>query len=175
MDFRDIREFFNDTFKYIIVVIIVLLLFIFVVGLQGVVGPSMSPKLKEGNIILVNKFKYRFKDVKRYDVIVLSQDDKYMIKRVIGIPGDYIEYKNNNLYINGKLTNEDFIDKTQVKTNDFSLKNLGYTQIPEGKYLVLGDNREDSMDSRDYGLVDKKNIIGKASLRIWPLNKIGKI
>ena len=106
MDFRSVVEFIKDTSKYIIVIVVVLFIFAFVLGLQQVVGPSMQPNLKEGDILLVNKLVYRFKDVKRFDVVVLSQNDKYMIKRVIGIPGDSVEYKNNNLYINGVLYEE---------------------------------------------------------------------
>ena len=169
MDFRDITEFFRDAFKYIIVVIVVFLLLIFVVGLQQVVGPSMSPTLKEGNIIIVNKLVYRFKNIQRNDIVVLSQDEKYMIKRVVGLPGDNIEYKDNYLYVNGVKYKEKFLSN-DVVTKDFSLKDLGYDKIPDNMYLVLGDNRENSLDSRSYGLVSKKNIIGKTFIRIWPIN-----
>ena len=169
MDFRDITEFFRDAFKYIIVVIVVFLLFIFVVGLQQVVGPSMSPTLKEGNIIIVNKLVYRFKNIQRNDIVVLSQDEKYMIKRVIGLPGDNIEYKDSYLYVNGIKYKEKFLSN-DVVTKDFSLKDLGYDKIPDNMYLVLGDNRENSLDSRSYGLVSKKNIIGKTFIRIWPID-----
>jgi len=171
MDFRGIREFFKDTFKYIVVAVAVFLLFIFVVGLQQVVGPSMSPTLQEGNVIVVNKMFYTFNDVKRGDIIVLSESEKYMIKRVIGIAGDYVEYKNNSLYINGELIEEDYLNDS-VYTDDFSLSELGYTIIPENMYFVLGDNREDSLDSRSYGLISKKQIIGKTWFCIWPLSNL---
>ena len=170
MDFRDITEFFKDTFKYILVVIFVFLLFIFVVGMEQVVGPSMNPTLKEGNVIIVNKLLYRIKDIKRNDIVVLSQDEKHMIKRVVGLPGDYIEYIDNYLYVNGIKYKEKFIDG--VNTEDFSLKDLGYDKIPDNMYLVLGDNRENSLDSRKYGLIKKNQIIGKAWAIIWPIKKI---
>lgn len=64
-------------------------------------------------------------------------------------------------------------EKEKVSTKNFSLKDMGYEKIPEDKYLVLGDNREDSKDSRQIGLISKKDIIGRVSLRVWPLNKIG--
>lgn len=172
MDFRSVVEFIKDTSKYIIVIVVVLFIFAFVLGLQQVVGPSMQPNLKEGDILLVNKLVYRFKDVKRFDVVVLSQNDKYMIKRIIGIPGDNIEYNNNNLYINGVLYEEKFIDKSNVKTEDFVLK---YKSIPDNMYFVLGDNREDSQDSRDFGLVSKNDIVGRSWIQIWPINKIGLV
>ena len=170
MDLRDITEFFKDTFKYIMVAVIVFLLFIFVVGIDQVVGPSMNPTLKEGDVIIVNKLLYRFKDIKRNDIVVLSQDEKHMIKRVVGLPGDNIEYIDNYLYVNGVKYKEPFIK--DVITEDFSLKDLGYDKIPKDMYLVLGDNRENSRDSRNYGLVGKKQIIGKTFIRIWPLKKI---
>lgn len=171
MDFRYITEFFKDTFKYIVVIVVVLLLFIFVVGLQQVIGPSMSPNINEGDIIIVNKLIYRLKDIERNDIVILSQDEKYMVKRIIGLPGDKIEYKDNYLYVNGKKYKEKFL-LDNVITEDFSLKELGYDKIPKDMYLVLGDNRTNSQDSRDYGLIKKDKIIGRASIRIWPFNKI---
>ncbi len=167
MDFRDINEFFKDTFKYILVAVVVFLTFIFVVGIEQVVGPSMNPTLKEGNVIIVNKLIYRFKNINRNDIVVLSQEEKHMIKRVVGLPGDYIEYKDNSLYINGTKYEEKFL--SNVLTEDFSLKDLGYDKIPDGMYLVLGDNRENSRDSRNYGLIKKNQIIGKTWARIWPI------
>ena len=147
---------------------LVVLIFIFIVGFQQVVGPSMSPTLKEGNIILVNKLTYRFNKIKREDVVVVSVKHKYMIKRVIGLPGETVEYRNNRLYINGKYYEEDFIDTNTVKTEDFAVNGV----IPEGKYLVLGDNRENSEDSRDYGLISKKDIVGKSWIKFWPISQI---
>ncbi len=169
MDYRDIVEFFRDTLKYIIVFIIVLLLFIFVIGLQQVVGPSMSPNYKEGDILVVNKLSYKFRNPKREEVVVVSQSEKYMIKRVIGLPGDIIEYKDNKLYINNQEYKESYL-KDDVITNDFKLSDIGVEgAIPEGKYLVLGDNRTNSLDGRNYGLIDKKQIIGITWFKIWPL------
>lgn len=170
MDFRDINEFFKDTFKYIMVAVVVILLFVFVVGIEQVVGPSMNPTLKEGNVVVVNKLLYRFKNINRNDIVILSQNEKHMIKRVVGLPGDYIEYKDNYLYVNGEKYKEPFINN--VETEDFSLKDLGYDKIPDDMYLVLGDNRENSLDSRSYGLIKKKQIIGKAFFKIWPIGKI---
>ena len=172
MDFRDIKEFLKDAFKYIVVVVIVFLLFIFVMGLQQVVGPSMNPTLKEGDVLIVNKLLYRIGKVQRNDIVVLSQEEKYMVKRVVGLPGEHIEYKDNYVYVNGEKFKEPFIDSDKIVTEDFKLEDLGYDKIPEGMYLVLGDNRVNSKDSRDFGLIKKKQIKGKAWLRIWPANKI---
>ena len=171
MDFRGIKEFSKDAFKYVIVIVIVFLIFIFVVGLQQVVGPSMSPTLEEGSVLIVNKLVYHVKDIGRNDIVVIMQDEKYMVKRVVGLPGEYVEYKDDYVIVNGETFKENFIDTTKVHTNNFSVKDLGYDVIPEGKYLVLGDNRENSLDSRDYGLVDRKEIVGRAWIRIWPFSQ----
>ena len=169
MDFRDIREFLRDASKYIIIFVVVLLLFVFVVGLQQVVGPSMSPNYNQGDVMVVNKLVYKFREPKREDVVVVSQSEKYMIKRVIGLPGDTIEFKDNKLYVNDKEYKEKYLKDTVI-TEDFKLSDIGVEgKIPKDKYLVLGDNRTDSLDSRKYGLVDKKNIIGMTWFRIWPL------
>ncbi len=169
MDLRNITEFIKDASKYIIVIIFVLLFFIFVIGLQQVIGPSMNPTLNEGDIIITNKFIYRFKSIERNDVVVISQDEKYMIKRIVGLPGETVEYQNNDVLINGKAYKETF---TNSETEDFTIQDLGYDVIPEDMYLVLGDNRENSLDSRTFGLISKNQIIGKAWIKIWPISKM---
>ncbi len=169
MDLRNITEFIKDASKYIIVIIFVLLFFIFVMGLQQVIGPSMNPTLNEGDIIITNKFIYRFKSIERNDVVVISQDEKYMIKRIVGLPGEKVEYQNNDVLINGKAYKETF---TNSETEDFTIQDLGYDVIPEDMYLVLGDNRENSLDSRTFGLISKNQIIGKVWIKIWPISKM---
>lgn len=171
MDFRDITEFIKDTSKYILVVVIVLLVFIFVVGLNQVIGPSMEPNLYEDDIVIVNKLLYRFNKVERNDVVIIKQDEKYMIKRVIGLPNEYIEYRDEYLYVDGKPYEESF---ETSKTEDFTLKDIDpkIDKIPDDMYLVLGDNRSNSSDSRSYGLIKKEQIVGKAWIKIWPFNDI---
>lgn len=172
MDLRDVKEFCIDTSKYIITIFVVIFIIVYVASVQQVVGSSMSPTFKNQDILILNKFYYRFFDIKRFDIVSLEYDDtKYLIKRVIGLPGDKIEYKDNILYVNGVAIEESFLDD-DVVTNDFNLSDLGYDVIPEDMYLVLGDNRGDSLDSRDIGLITKKSILGKVNIRIWPINKI---
>ncbi len=176
MDFREITEFIKDISKYIILVVAILLVVIYVVSLQQVVGASMNPTLNEGDVLLLNKIHYSLFDVKRNDVIALKHDNsKYLIKRVIGLPGETISYKDNTLYINGEGFKEQLYD--DMITSDFNLEDLGYDVIPEDMYFVLGDNRENSLDSRsnEVGLVKKEDIIGKTSFRVWPLNGFGFI
>lgn len=174
MDWLDIKEFLKDSAKYILTIILVLFIILYVVSIQQVVGSSMSPTLKSGDVVFLSKFQYRFFNVKRNEIISFNYEDtKYMVKRVIGLPGETIEYKDNTLYIDGKAYKEPFLEG--VTTEDFSLSDLGYEKIPNDMYLVLGDNRQNSMDSRSYGLISKKDIIGKAVLRIWPLNKLSLV
>ena len=173
MDFRDIKEFLKDSLWFIIIIIVVLLLNIYIVSFQQVVGPSMQDNLYSGDIVILNKIIFKFRGIKRCDVISFEYDSKNLVKRVIGLPGEYIEYKDNYLYINGTKYEEDYLSD-KVTTGDFKLEDLkgNYTKIPDDMYLVLGDNRNDSMDSREFGLIHKKDIKGKVSIRIWPLNGI---
>lgn len=138
----------------------------------------MLPNLKDKEMLILSKISYRLSSIKRFDVVVLDEskidsDDKLIIKRVIGLPGDYIEYKDDVLYINGKEVKENY---ERDVTEDFKLENIcACSKIPENKYLVLGDNRGISKDSRYIGLIDKKYIKGKAVFRLFPLNKMSKV
>ena len=166
MDLRDIKEFIKDFAKITILIIVVFAIYMWVVGLQQVVGTSMNNTLDNGDMVLLYKAGYKISDIERFDVVSFYYDEtKYLIKRVIGLPGEHIAYKNNQLYVNGEYVEEhrDFV------TEDFDLTELGYDVIPEGYYFVLGDNRENSMDSREIGLVKKDDIIGEAIARIWPI------
>ena len=171
MHWLSIREFLLDSIKFIIVIFVVLILFLYVVSITQVVGNSMYPTLQNQEVLVLNKAIYRFSDVKRGDIISLSYaDTKYLIKRVVGLPGDTIEFRDNTLYINGEVYEEDYLGD-DVITDDFSLQDIGYDVIPEDMYLVLGDNRQNSMDGRDIGLIKKSDIIGKIALRFWPINR----
>lgn len=170
MDFRDIKEFIKDTFGYVVVIVVVLLINLYIIAFQQIIGPSMQNNLETGNIVIVNKIIYKFIEPRRCDVISFENEDKMLVKRVIGLPGDHIEYKDNYLYINGTKYEEPYL--SDVVTKDFKLEDLpgNYSVIPEDMYLVLGDNRVDSMDSRDFGLINKSSIKGKVSIRIWPIS-----
>lgn len=172
MDWLSIREFIIDFVKLIIVIVVILFLMIYVVSITQVVGNSMNSTLQNGDVLILNKIKYRFMDIKRGDIISLEYaDTKYLIKRVIGLPGDSVSIKNNTLYINDKVYVENYLDEG-LEYDDFELSSLGYNTIPDNMYLVLGDNREDSLDSREIGLISKEEVIGKVAFRIWPLNKL---
>ena len=173
MDWLDIKEFLSDTIKYIIFIVVILVIAVYVVGLQQIVGPSMTPTLRNGDIVILDKLSYRFSEIKRDDIVALYYaDTKFLVKRVVGLPGETVEFKDNKLYINGKYYEEKYLGD-DIVTDNFSLEELNYTTIPDDMYLVLGDNRGDSMDSRDsdVGLIPKKDIYGKVRFKIWPVNE----
>lgn len=143
-------------------------------------GESMLPTLENGNKLVVNKIGYQIHELNRFDVIVFhaNKKDDY-VKRIIGLPGDQIEYRNDELYINGKKCDEPYLEvyknarKGQKLTEDFTLVQItGISKVPEGKVFVLGDNRLESWDSRYFGCIDINQIVGKVSLRYWPINDI---
>ena len=170
MDWLTIKEFIKDSIKFILVVFVLMFLMVYVVSITQVVGNSMSPTLDNGEVLILNKAKYRFSEVKRGDIIAFTYEDtKYLIKRVIGLPGDYVSIKDNKVYINGKYYKENYLK--DIDTPNFELTNLGYTKVPENMYFVLGDNRDNSLDSRKIGLVNKADIIGEIAIRFWPINK----
>lgn len=178
MDFRGIKEFIKDTFGYFVVIVVVMIICAYIVTLQQNIGDSMSPTLSNGDVFLLDKISYNFKEIKRNDVIAFKfADTKYLVKRVIGMPGERIDYKNNILYINGKAYDELFLDE-DVITDEFimeQIKGCDDGVIPENSYFVLGDNRGNSLDSRAIGVISKEDIIGRTSFRIFPFNKIGFI
>lgn len=159
----------KELWSYVLIIIIVLLIRCFVVSPVRVDGSSMVPTLKDGDFLLLKKYD---KEIERFDIVVLKNGSDKLIKRVIGLPGEHIEYIDNELYIN----HEKIVDiKLFTKTNDFMLEDLGVSVIPDDYYFVLGDNRTNSTDSRIIGLVSKKDIQGTVDFRIFPFNKFGSI
>ena len=129
----------------------------------------MVPTLEDNQILLLNKINYRFNEIERYDIVVIKVDNGEIIKRVIGLPGENIEYRNNTLYINGHEEETEY----NFDTEDFDLKSIcNCDKIPQDKYLVLGDNRMVSSDSRIIGLIDKDDILGNTSISIWPIKTV---
>ena len=122
--------------------------------------------------MILDKIGYKINGLDRFDIVVVDYKGEKIIKRVIGLPGDHVEYKGDKLYINGKFLEEEYERK---ETSDFILEFLGENIIPENKYLVLGDNRPISKDSRIIGLVDKSDIEGYTRLVLFPFSKIGKV
>ncbi len=129
----------------------------------------MEPNYQEGDRLLVNKAVYWFREPERGDVIILDppfETEEVYIKRLIAIPGDTVEVKDGAVYINGTAIDESYIEESPTYT--FPL-----TEIGEGEYFVLGDNRNNANDSHVWGTVPRDNIIGKAWLVFWPLSSWG--
>ncbi len=160
-----------EYFVYVFLIVLVIFIRTFIVTPVRVNGTSMYPTLKNGEIMLLNKITYRFNNIKRFDIVVINTQDDKIIKRVIGLPGETLKFENNVLYINGQEVKETFLKE---ETKDFDIRNLSYDKIPSDCYFVMGDNRDNSKDSRMIGCVKKKQITGKANLVIFPLKDKGR-
>lgn len=170
-----IKEIFS-TILYILVVLAITYLVITFVGQRTQVqGASMEPTLSNNDNLIVDKISYRFKDPQRYDIIVFPfqyEEDTYYIKRIIGMPGEtvYIDDE-GTIYINGEVLMESYGKEVMVSAGRASEP----ITLGEDEYFVLGDNRNNSSDSRDpsVGNIHRDKIIGKTWVRIWPLSKFG--
>lgn len=143
-------------------------------------GESMMPTLQDGNKLVVNKIGYQVSDLQRFDVIVFhANEDEDFVKRIIGLPGDKIEYRNDELFINEKKYEEPFLEVYRQETldgkltGDFTLTEItGEKTVPKGKLFVLGDNRLGSWDSRHFGFITDIQVVGKVNLRYWPFDEM---
>lgn len=162
----------KDLIPYLIIVIVVVLIRSFLVTPAVVDGDSMLPNLQDNNVIILNKLDYKLNEIKRFDIVVINYNGEKLIKRIIGLPGEHVEYRKEKLYIDGNLNEENF---KHSKTDDFKLESIGFLTIPGDKYFVVGDNRLVSNDSRNIGLIDKENILGSVDVRILPITKLGLV
>lgn len=159
----------REIIDYVLIILAIILIRVFLFTPIKVEQNSMQPTLHPKDVMILNKIGIKLDGIKRFDIVVLHFKDEHLVKRVIGLPGEHIEYSENKLYINGEYIEENFIDTT---TNDFELEDISYDVIPEDKYFVLGDNRNNSTDSRVFGLIDKEDIMGKTNLIIFPFKNI---
>ena len=172
---RTYKDSLKELIPYLIIIITVIIIRTFIITPIKVNGTSMMSTLHDGDTMILNKIVLRTSSIKRFQIVVIKTDNSYLIKRVIGLPGEFIQYKNNLLYINGKKTDENFInDKTKKLTCDNNSKicNDG-VKIPNNYYFVMGDNRGNSIDSRVIGTINKKDITGTTKLVIFPFKNIG--
>ncbi|MCI8854397.1 MAG: signal peptidase I [Lachnospiraceae bacterium] len=137
-------------------------------------GDSMKNMLEDGDNLIVDKITYRFRDPQRYDIIVFPfeyKDDTYYIKRIIGMPGETVQVAEGRVYIDGEQLKESY-GRELMEQAGIAAEPL---TLGEEEYFVLGDNRNASSDSRDpsVGIIHRDKIIGRAWLRIWPLQKFG--
>ena len=169
-----LKEIFGFLIYVAVVVGITLLIITFVGQRTYVSGSSMENTLSDGDNLIVDKITYRFTDPQRFDIIVFPfqyGEKVYYIKRIIGLPGETIRVQDGEIYVDGEILEESYGREV--------MRSSGIAEDPivlgEDEYFVLGDNRNDSMDSRDpsVGLIKRDHIIGRAWMRVWPLNEIG--
>ena len=170
-----VKEIFSTIFYILLVLFGTWVLITFVGQRTSVSGSSMEPTLHHGNQLILDKLSYHFSEPERFDIIVFPfqyEEKTYYVKRIIGLPGETVQIDlSGNIYINGEILEEDY----GLEPINFP----GLAQEPitlgEDEYFVLGDNRNNSSDSRDpsVGNIKRDDIMGKAWVRIWPLNKFG--
>jgi signal peptidase I len=156
-----------------IAVVVCVLLITYVVQAFKVQGTSMSPELRDGERILVNKFVYYFGEIERGDVVVFwypEDPELSFIKRVVALPGETVEIRSGEVLINGRVIEEPYVLGSNEDHRDYAAH-----EVRSGHFFVLGDNRKGSNDSRSWGQVPKRYIYGKAFLRIWPLREVGVV
>lgn len=126
-------------------------------------GYSMQPTLEDGEFVLVSKLSYTFGEFSRGDIVVFHfplNPEEDLVKRVIGLPGDHVVVQNNQVFVNDHLLNEPYIAQPPLYSGDWV--------VQEGYLFVLGDNRNNSNDSKDWGMLPQENVVGKAVLIYWP-------
>src|SRR5579872_5481878 len=172
MDFEKRFRLVREVIETIILTVLMFLVIRFAVQNFNVEGTSMEPRLHNGELILVDKWTYLFHPPERGDVIVFvappdpAQD---YVKRIIGIPGDRITINNTTVIIDGVTLNETYV--AAINQGNRSGSTIQNMLVPPNMYFVMGDNRVDSFDSRYWGFVPRKNVIGRAALVYWPLKQ----
>ena len=164
------KNIIKEIIPYILIILVVVLIRTYIITPVKVDGSSMVPTLKDNEILLLKKYNH---DFKRFDIIVFEYGKSRLIKRVIGLPGDYVEYKDDRLYINGEYVKENFSKNS--KTADFKLEDIKLNKVNKNCYFVMGDNRNNSTDSRLIGEVCSDKIKGSTNFSVFPFNTFGEI
>lgn len=165
---------FMKTSCYLLVVIVLTFLFIkYVCQRTDVIGSSMSPTLEDGDCLIVDKISYKFREPERYDIIIFPYRDdsnRFYVKRIIGVPGDTIFIQDGKTYINQEELSEPYLTEL---IDDAGIAATPIT-LGEDEYFVMGDNRNNSYDSRtaELGIVSREEITGKICLIMWPFDRI---
>lgn len=172
-------NFFFDFLETIVVALsIFVVIYLFIVQPHEVKGSSMEPNFHNNEYILTDKISYRFDEPKRGDVIIFKapvNPDVDYIKRIIALPSEKVKVHNGEVYVNNERLNELYLENPTPLFPNSMLKDNAEIMVPDGFYFVMGDNRPHSSDSREFGPIDKKLIIGKAVFRYWPVTNLGLI
>jgi signal peptidase I len=171
-----VKTFFKELLVIVLSALVIFLLVqVFFVGRAVVEGSSMEPNLHSGQRLLINKIAYTFSEPERGDIIVFTPpypSDNDLIKRIIGLPGEIVEMENGVVYIHQSDGTVLTLDEQEYIENP-SMSYYISSEIPSGSYFVLGDNRNNSSDSRGGWFVSRDAIHGKAWFTIWPLSEWG--
>lgn len=176
---QDAKAFVWDTIKIIIISLAIIVpIRYYVVSPFFVRGASMEPTFENKDYIFIDKISYRFQDPKRGEVIVFrfpGNTSQFFIKRIVGLPGETIKIKNNEVFIYNDQNPEGFVfdESNYLGKNQKTLGDI-LMKLDDNDYFLLGDNRLQSSDSRQWGATNKTLIIGRVLMRIWPFDKIKK-
>ena len=157
-------KFIKEYVPYVVLLILILLFKHYLYSPVYVNGESMMSTLHDGDVMILDIIGSRNANFKRFDIVVVDNGKELIIKRVIGLPGEKVEYLHNQLYINGEEVEDPYGNGT---TEDFDVI------VRKGEYFVLGDNRQNSMDSRYFGAFPKEKILGKTRFVIFPFGRLG--
>ncbi|RXJ00635.1 signal peptidase I [Anaerobacillus alkaliphilus] len=166
------------TLAVVLVIVVAIRAFLFTNYI--VYGSSMMPTIQDRERVIINKIGYDVGSPKRFDMIVFhATETTDYIKRIIGLPGDTIEFRDDTLYVNGEMIEETYLSeiktnfRTRPYTDDFTLEWLtGEQTVPDNHIFVLGDNRPNSIDSRHIGFIPFDKIVGKADIAYWPIKDL---
>ena len=166
----------REILSYVIIIVIVLFIKYYIASPINVVGKSMVPTLHDRDLMLLDEISYRFSDIKRFDIVVARTKDGFIIKRVIGLPGETVSQKDGYIYIDDEKLEEPWLpDDVVGKTfNSTGGLDFDYGKVPENCYFLLGDNREYSYDCRFFSnrFINSKAIKAKAVFRYYPFDRI---
>lgn len=169
-------EVFGFMKDLIVCMVIVFVITNFIVRPIQVKGNSMYPTLKDQSMGVSNILGYHTSEIKRFDIVIIHIPEKseYIVKRVIGLPGETVSYSNGQLYVNGEAMDEPFLNQEYVESYGSSwMMDVPDITLGEDEYYCLGDNRPHSSDSRYYGPFQKKNIMSKGIFITWPFSEFG--